>query len=81
MARIELTIDRGKTWIEAAIVRKTDADHVWVFWRAALVFPAAGDYVVRARATDASGHSQPENDPNPWDGTDEWPTLKVSVKK
>jgi len=81
VARVELTFDQGKTWKEAPIVKRLDADHVWVFWETTLAFPAAGDYLVRARATDASGHSQPENDPNPWDGTDEWPTLKVSVKK
>ncbi len=80
-ARVELTSDRGKTWKEASIVKKMDADHVWVFWEAELIFPAAGDYIVQARATDIRGRSQPENDPDPADGTDEWPALRVKVKK
>jgi hypothetical protein len=45
------------------------------------LFPAAGDYLVQARATDIRGHSQPENDPDPANGTDEWPALTVKVKK
>ncbi len=81
VARVELTSDGGKTWKETSIVKKMDADHVWVFWEAELVFPAAGDYLVQARATDIRGHSQPENDPDPADGTDEWPALRVKVKK
>jgi DMSO/TMAO reductase YedYZ molybdopterin-dependent catalytic subunit len=81
VARVELTSDRGRTWKEASIVKKMDADHVWVFWEAELTFPAAGDYLVQARATDIRGRSQPENDPDPADGTDEWPALRVKVKK
>jgi hypothetical protein len=81
IARVDLTADGGQSWKEAAIVRKTDADHVWVFWEAELTFPAAGDFAVNARATDIHGHSQPKVDPDPWNGTDEWPSLKVKVKK
>ena len=81
VARVELTIDGGKTWTEAAIVKKMDADNVWVFWEAELVFPAAKDYLVRARATDVRGRSQPENDSDFADGTDEWPALRLRVKR
>jgi hypothetical protein len=81
IARVDLTFDHGKTWKEASIVKKVDADNVWVFWECALTFPAAGDYLVRARATDIHGHSQPETDPDAANGTDEWPARKVKVKK
>jgi DMSO/TMAO reductase YedYZ molybdopterin-dependent catalytic subunit len=81
ITRVELTFDRGRTWKEATIVKTMDADHVWVFWAAELTFPAAGDYLVQARATDVGGHSQPETDPDAADGTDEWPSLSVKVKK
>ncbi|MCX6571988.1 MAG: molybdopterin-dependent oxidoreductase [Candidatus Aminicenantes bacterium] len=81
VARVELTSDGGKTWKEASIVKKMDADNVWVFWEAELIFPAAGDYLVQARATDIRGRSQPKNDPDPANGTDEWPALTVKVKK
>jgi len=81
IARVELTSDGGKTWQEASIVKSLDAGHVWVFWEAALVFPRAGEYVVRARATDTRGNLQPETDEVFIDGTDEWPALKVRVKR
>ena len=81
VARVELTSDGGKTWKEASIVKKMDADHVWVFWESELVFPAAGDYLVRVRATDIHGQSQPENDPDAANGTDEWAALTVKVRK
>jgi hypothetical protein len=81
VARVDLTIDGGKTWKEASIVKKMDADHVWVFWESELVFPVAGEYVVRVRATDIHGQSQPENDPDAANGTDEWAALTVKVRK
>lgn len=81
VARVELTTDGGKTWKEASIVKKMDADHVWVFWESELVFPVAGDYLVRVRATDIHGQSQPENDPDAANGTDEWAALTVKVRK
>jgi hypothetical protein len=79
--RVELTFDHGKTWTGASIVKKMDADNVWVFWECELAFPAAGDYLVQARATDIRGHSQPETDPDAANGTDEWPGLSIKVKK
>jgi hypothetical protein len=81
IARVELTFDHGKTWKEASIEKKLDADNVWVFWRSELTFPAAGDYLVQARATDIHGHSQPETDPDAANGTDEWPARTIKVKK
>jgi hypothetical protein len=42
VARVELTSDRGKTWKEASIVKKMDANNVWVFWEAERVSPRPG---------------------------------------
>jgi hypothetical protein len=81
VARVDLTTDGGKSWTEASIVKRMEADNVWVFWEAELVFPSVGGYVVRARATDIRGRSQPETDPEAFDGTNEWAALKVKVKK
>ncbi|HUV09198.1 MAG TPA: molybdopterin-dependent oxidoreductase, partial [Spirochaetia bacterium] len=52
VAKVELTTDKGKSWVEANIVKKMDADNVWVFWEAELTFSKAGSYTVNARATD-----------------------------
>ncbi len=81
IARVELTTDRGKTWSEVPIVKKTDADNVWVFWETAVTFPSPGDYLVNIRATDIRGNAQRETDPDRFDGSNDWPVLKVKVKK
>ena len=80
VARVELTTDEGKTWSEARIVRKMDADNVWVFWEAELTFAEAGNYTVNIRATDIHGNSQQETDPNRYDGTNDWPLARVKVE-
>ncbi len=77
---VELTSDGGKHWTQAEITKKMDADNVWVFWKAELTFPVPGRYVVNSRATDISGKAQEDKDPNRYDGTNDWPMLKVKVE-
>ncbi len=79
--QVELTTDMGKTWQKAEIVKSLDADNVWVFWKATLIFPETGRFVVNARATDIHGNVQQEDDPVRYDGTSDWPVLKVNVIK
>ena len=76
---VELTIDDGVTWQKAEIVKSMDADNVWVFWRAELVFSKSGRHRVNVRSTDARGNSQPEDDPDKYDGANDWPVLTVNV--
>ena len=78
--RVELTTDGGETWSEATIVEQLDADNVWVFWEAEISFAEPGSYVINVRATDISGVSQQEDDPNKYDGTNDWPMVKVTVR-
>jgi DMSO/TMAO reductase YedYZ molybdopterin-dependent catalytic subunit len=80
VARVELTFDQGGSWTEADVVKKMDADNVWVFWEAQLVFPEAGTYTVNVRATDIHGNSQAETDPNRYDGANDWPMVRVEVE-
>jgi len=80
VVRVELTTDGGESWTQARIVRKLDADDVWVFWEAELDFPEAGSYTVNVRATDIHGNSQQETDPNRYDGTNDWPMVRVRVE-
>jgi DMSO/TMAO reductase YedYZ molybdopterin-dependent catalytic subunit len=79
-ARVEVTTDTGATWKEADIVRSMDADNVWVFWLAKLVFSRTETVQVFARATDIHGFSQPQTDTNYSDGINEWPSINCSVK-
>jgi DMSO/TMAO reductase YedYZ molybdopterin-dependent catalytic subunit len=78
--RVELTADGGVTWREAEIVKSLDADNVWVFWKASLVFDESGSKIVNVRATDIHGNVQQEDDPDRYDGTNDWPVLEVEVE-
>ncbi len=79
VAKVEVTMDRGKTWHDAEIVKSMDVDNVWVFWKATLVFPETGKFTVNVRASDIHGNVQQEDDPDRYDGTNDWPVLKVRV--
>lgn len=80
IARVDLTFDEGKTWTETRIVKNIDKDNVWVFWEGELKFPKKGNYTVNARATDINGKIQEEKDPQKYDGTGDWPLIKVKVR-
>ncbi len=77
--RVEVTVDDGATWTETTITYKEDLDHVWVFWRADVTFEATGEQMIRARATDIQGNTQPSDDADPLDGTDSWSRVQVQV--
>ncbi len=79
VAKVEVTTDKGKTWAPATITKKLDADHVWVFWEAPIRFDRTGTYTVNARATDTDGNVQPDNDPDRYDGENDWPLVHVRV--
>jgi DMSO/TMAO reductase YedYZ molybdopterin-dependent catalytic subunit len=78
--KVELTDDGGSTWVDANIVEQGDADNLWVFWEAELSFMEKGKYVVNVRATDTEGNSQQEDDPDRYDGSNDWPMLRVTVR-
>jgi len=80
IARIDLTSDGGRTWSEAKVVKARDADNVWVFWEGELTFPKPGSYTINARATDIMGNVQEEKDPEKFDGTGDWPLVKVKIR-
>ncbi len=79
--KVQLTTDQGETWKEAKIVKKMDVDHVWVFWETTLIFSQSGKYNVNIQATDIHGNVQQETDPDRYDGSNDWPLLRVDVKK
>lgn len=77
--KVEITTDRGKTWRDAHIVKSMDANNVWVFWKAPITFPKPGEYTVNVRATDMRGRAQQEDDPDKYDGVNDWPVLRLEV--
>ncbi len=79
VAKVEVTKDKGQSLQDADIVKSMDVDNVWVFWKTTLIFPEKGKISVNVRATDIHGNVQQENDPDRYDGTDDWPLLIVNV--
>ena len=58
VSAVDLSIDFGATWTQAALDPPVNA-HAWQDWRAAVEFPGPGYYEVWARATDSRGVGQP----------------------
>jgi DMSO/TMAO reductase YedYZ molybdopterin-dependent catalytic subunit len=81
ISKVEVTTDRGQTWKETSVVKRMDVDNIWVFWEIELIFPESGNFLVNVRATDIHGNTQQESDPDRYDGSNDWPVLKVKVKK
>jgi len=80
IAKVEITADGGKTWMNTKVVKTRDADNVWVFWEGELTFSKKGSYTINARATDIMGNVQEEKDPTKYDGTGDWPLVKVKIR-
>ncbi|WP_232627747.1 sulfite oxidase [Methylobacterium sp. Leaf118] len=58
IARVEVSIDGGQTWTEAALAPLKNR-YDWHRWTARLTLPSDGYYEIFARATDVSGRTQP----------------------
>lgn len=76
IAKIELSIDGGKTWQDGT-VRKPPGPYSWVLWTATPQL-TDGDHQVLVRATDGTGTTQPQiaRPPLP-DGASGWHTISV----
>jgi DMSO/TMAO reductase YedYZ molybdopterin-dependent catalytic subunit len=59
IVRVEVAVDAGGEWSEAK-VQESRSDHAWVRWTWQGEADQPGRHVVRSRATDAAGHSQPD---------------------
>jgi len=80
ISEVDITVDDGKTWIPATIVKKLDEDNVWTFWEAIFTPQSTGTLTLYARATEQDGKVQPRGDNNYLDGTNSWPSLTISVE-
>ena len=59
IAGVEVSADGGRTWQEAALLGES-APNAWREWRLEWATPAPGHYVLKSRATDTAGNTQPE---------------------
>ncbi|MGO4572044.1 sulfite oxidase [Microvirga sp. 2TAF3] len=58
VTRVDLSIDGGATWVEAALEPLRNR-YDWARWSASLAVPGDGAYEIMARATDSKGNTQP----------------------
>jgi DMSO/TMAO reductase YedYZ molybdopterin-dependent catalytic subunit len=57
VGKVEVSTDNGSTWREMPLPPQPDPD-VWITWDLTFVPPEKGFYVVKVRATSASGRKQ-----------------------
>lgn len=60
VSKVEISFDQGKTWQATELTQAKDAvrPFVWTNWRWSGPIPGAGQYSIRARATDSQGSTQ-----------------------
>ena len=63
VARVEVSCDGGDTWADAVLVGKSTPG-AWRIWEHRWNASVAGHFVIKVRATDSAGRTQP--DPVPW---------------
>ncbi|MFY9294810.1 MAG: sulfite oxidase [Methylorubrum rhodinum] len=62
VARVEVSADGGKTWVEAPLVGPDLGRYAWRLFALRMDLPA-GSHLLASRATDAMGNVQPEDTP------------------
>ena len=59
ITRVDLGVDGGDAWIEATLGTPSSS-FAWTPWSVELQLPRPGRFVLRSRATDSSGATQPD---------------------
>ena len=60
IARVDIGVDGGESWIPAELGAASSA-YAWTPWTVELALPRPGRFVLRSRATDSSGATQPDS--------------------
>lgn len=85
IARVEVSVDDGRTWKEAELTRGP-TPYVWTIWRYRWEHPEEGEHVLRARVVQNDGYVQPRGRGRLLsgtfpDGTDEQHAVRVVVSR
>ena len=65
VARVEISVDGGKRWIQAAIDPGPDTRWSWIRWTCEIELPN-GSHEIVVRAVDTAGQGQPEHPEQVW---------------
>ena len=83
VARVDVSIDGGRSWIQAALEQDPDAPWSWSFWSARLELPR-GEHELAVRAWDSAGQTQPARPDEIWNFkgylSAAWHRVRVSAR-
>lgn len=65
IARVDLSTDGGRHWLQATLEHHPDAPWSWTFWSATIDLPA-GEHELAVRAWDSAGQTQPSAVEDTW---------------
>jgi len=65
IARVDVSINGGRSWSQAELEHDAQAPWSWTFWSAALDLPK-GDHELTVRAWDSAGQTQPAQPDDTW---------------
>lgn len=78
--KVEYTLNQGKSWSPANIIRTGDNIHTWIFWEVTIIATQKGEMLLQSRATDVSGASQPLSDRYSWNGNNSSPSILLIIQ-
>lgn len=76
--RVEVSTDGGATW-HAARLLENRSPYIWTIWRYHFAPETPGDYLVRIRATDGNGITQPQSNTERGGGATSQPRLRLNI--
>jgi DMSO/TMAO reductase YedYZ molybdopterin-dependent catalytic subunit len=76
--RVQVSSDDGASWHDAQIIENS-SPYIWTVWKYHFSPLKPGEYVVRVKATDGNGRTQPENDPQTGSGMSGQPRMRLDV--
>jgi len=76
--RVEVSNDDGASWHDAQLVENR-SPYVWTVWKYHFAPQKPGEYIVRVKATDGNGTTQPESDAQRSFGMSGQPRMRLDV--
>lgn len=80
VARVEISLDGGKTWQQTDVFSNPVPSQVWAFWKYVWASPPKGKHTLRVRAIDRAGRVQTSHRSGEWpSGATGYHTIDVDV--
>ena len=76
--RVQISSDDGASWHDAQIVENA-SPYIWTVWKYHFAPQKPGGYIVKVKATDGNGTTQPEDDPQTSSGMSGQPRMRLDV--